>query len=71
MDETPTIRLANPADDDAIWRILEPMIRAGETYALPRGMTRAEALAYWSAPGHEVFAAVEGHALEPGIVVLG
>lgn len=54
------IRPAGPADDGAIWRILEPMIRAGETYALPRDMTREAALAYWSAPGHEIFVAVEG-----------
>jgi GNAT superfamily N-acetyltransferase len=55
-----TIRLATPDDDEAIWRILAPMIHAGETYALPRDMARTEALAYWSAPGHEVFVALEG-----------
>ncbi|HEV2674918.1 MAG TPA: GNAT family N-acetyltransferase [Aliidongia sp.] len=54
------VRPAGPADDDAIWRILEPVIRAGETYALPRDMARPAALAYWSAPGHSVFVAVEG-----------
>lgn len=54
------IRPAGPADDGAIWRILEPMIRAGETYTLPRDMTRQAALAYWSAPGHEIFVAVDG-----------
>jgi len=51
------IRPATPADDDAVWRILEPMIRAGETYPLPREMRRHEALAYWCAPEHEVFVA--------------
>lgn len=35
------------------------MIRAGETYPLPREMTRDQALAYWFAPAHEVFVAVE------------
>ncbi len=30
------------------------MIRAGETYPLPRDMTRGEALAYWFAEGHDV-----------------
>lgn len=53
-------RAAGPADDDAIWRILEPMIRAGETYTLPRDLDRAAALAYWSAPGHAVFVAGDG-----------
>ena len=51
------IRLADAGDDDAIWAILEPIIRAGETYTLPRDMSRAEALAYWGSPGHSVFVA--------------
>jgi ribosomal protein S18 acetylase RimI-like enzyme len=53
------IRPALPSDGDRIWRVLEPTIRAGETYALPVNMTREQALAYWSAPGHEVFLAEE------------
>jgi ribosomal protein S18 acetylase RimI-like enzyme len=57
------IRPAASNDAAAIWRILEPMIRAGETYTLPRDMTREAALAYWSAPGHEVFVAAEGDQL--------
>jgi L-amino acid N-acyltransferase YncA len=40
--------------------MLEPMIRAGETYPLPREMGRDEALAYWFAAEHEVFVASEG-----------
>jgi ribosomal protein S18 acetylase RimI-like enzyme len=55
------IRPASPqADADSIWTILEPTFRAGETYTLPRGMTRKDALEYWFAPGHEVFVAEEG-----------
>lgn len=53
------IRQATESDNDAIWRILEPVIRAGETYTLPREMSRADALAYWHSPGHEVFVAEE------------
>jgi ribosomal protein S18 acetylase RimI-like enzyme len=54
------IRPASPhADADQIWAILEPTIRAGETYTLPRDMTRNEALEYWFAPQHEVFAGQE------------
>jgi ribosomal protein S18 acetylase RimI-like enzyme len=52
-----TIRLAVPADHDAIWSILEPVIRQGETYTLPRDMSRDEALSYWFGQGHEVFVA--------------
>lgn len=49
------IRPATSADAPAIWRILEPMIRAGETYALPRDMSEAAALAFWMGEGREVF----------------
>jgi ribosomal protein S18 acetylase RimI-like enzyme len=51
------IRLATHSDRDAVWAILEPAIRAGETYPLPREMARDAALAYWSSPEHEVFVA--------------
>jgi len=51
------MRPANEADDDAIWVILEPNIRAGETRALPRDWSRADALAYWRASSHEVWVA--------------
>src|SRR5580700_8684484 len=54
-----TVRLAGTADAGAIWEIIEPAIRAGETYTLPRDMTQKEAFAYWFAPGHEVFVAEE------------
>lgn len=57
------IRPAAQADVDAIWRILEPIIRAGETYALPRDMRRADALAYWMKPEHEVFVAEDAGAI--------
>lgn len=48
---------AAAVDGDAIWAILELVIRAGETYPLPRDMDRQTALAYWFSPGHEVFVA--------------
>jgi GNAT superfamily N-acetyltransferase len=51
------VRSATPADSGAIWSILEPMIRAGETYTLPLEMTREAALAWWFAPAHQVFVA--------------
>lgn len=53
------IRPATSADHDAIWAALEPVLRAGETYALPRTWSRAEALAYWFLPAHEVFVAAD------------
>jgi len=51
------IRPATSADHAAIWAILEPVIRAGETYALDRAMSREDALAFWLA--NEAFVAEE------------
>jgi len=50
-------------DQDAIWAILEPTVRAGETYTLPRDLTREEAFAYWFTPGNEVFVAEDDAAV--------
>ena len=57
MNIHPRLRPATDADRDAIWRILEPTIRAGETYPCPRDMSRADALAYWFAPANTIFVA--------------
>ena len=54
-----TVREAEADDSDTVWSILEPVIRAGETYPLPRDMCREEGLAYWFSNGHEVFVAEE------------
>jgi L-amino acid N-acyltransferase YncA len=51
------VREAVAEDVDAIRAILEPTIRAGETYTLPRDMPWEGALAYWFSAGHEVFVA--------------
>ena len=51
------IRPATPADDDAIWAMLEPVFRAGDTYCVPTDVTRADGLAYWSDEPHRVFVA--------------
>ena len=49
------IHPATDSDRDAIWEILEPTIRSGETYTLPRDMSKQQALEYWFAPGKEIF----------------
>jgi ribosomal protein S18 acetylase RimI-like enzyme len=54
------IRAAEARDHDDIWSILEPVIRAGETYTLPSDFSREQALAYWFSHGHEVFVADPG-----------
>jgi ribosomal protein S18 acetylase RimI-like enzyme len=51
------IRAARPDDSDAVWAILEPVIRAGETYPLPRGMNQQDASSFWFSRKHEVFVA--------------
>lgn len=53
------IRPATEADWPAIWAILEPTIRAGETYTLDRDMGEDAARAYWLSPSHEVFVSEE------------
>jgi ribosomal protein S18 acetylase RimI-like enzyme len=37
--------------------LLEPVLRAGETYALPHDWSEDEARTYWLETGHEVFLA--------------
>lgn len=42
---------------------MEPVVRAGETYALDRDMSRDDALAYWLAPDKEAFVAEQDGAV--------
>ena len=51
------IRHAEPRDRDSIWAILEPIIRAGDSYTLPGDFSREDSLAYWLSDNHEVFVA--------------
>ncbi len=53
------IRPVQADDAPALWSALEPVIRAGETLALPRDMSREQALAYWTGPDRETFVAEE------------
>ena len=53
------IRPAIDADRPGIWAVLEPIIRAGETYALDRDMREEAALGYWMAPDRQAFVAEE------------
>jgi ribosomal protein S18 acetylase RimI-like enzyme len=49
-----TMRAATTADRAAVWDILRPVFRAGETYAIDPAISEADALAYWFGPGREV-----------------
>jgi ribosomal protein S18 acetylase RimI-like enzyme len=60
MPQTLTIRPARKDDEAAIWAIIGPVIRAGETYTLPTDMSERAALDYWMGPDRETFVAQEG-----------
>ncbi|MBC7142034.1 MAG: GNAT family N-acetyltransferase [Rhodobacteraceae bacterium] len=51
------LRTATDADADTIWAMLEPVFRAGATYAVDRDISRDAALAHWTGGNHRVFVA--------------
>jgi GNAT superfamily N-acetyltransferase len=57
------IRPAAAGDGAAIWEIMKPIIRSGETYTLPRDTDKNAGLAYWLSTEHEVFVAEEKGAI--------
>jgi len=60
MTPSLTIRPAASCDHDALWAMLEPVFRAGDTYAIEPDIGRAAALAYWTAaPGRAFLAEAE------------
>ncbi|MFA7597630.1 MAG: GNAT family N-acetyltransferase [Novosphingobium sp.] len=58
-----SIRPAVQADSPAIWSIIGPTIRAGETYALDPAMSEADSLAYWLGQDKETFVAEDAGAV--------
>ncbi len=56
-----TFRLAaRPADEEALWAILMPVVREGTTYPLDPAASRDEVFAYWFAPDKQVVVAEFG-----------
>ncbi len=53
------IRAAEEGDWPAIWAIIEPIIREGETLAVDRESDEDVGRAYWMAPGKSVFVALD------------
>ena len=49
-----------PADDDAIWAVLRPIVEAGEELCAPPDGGREGAFGYWRPPGAVNFVAEEG-----------
>lgn len=54
------IRRAEPADWPQLWRIIEPVFRAGETYTFPTDIPEADARAAWLERPAATYAAVLG-----------
>jgi ribosomal protein S18 acetylase RimI-like enzyme len=53
------IRSYTPDDWDRVWSILEPVFRAGDTYAFRTDISAAEARLAWTSTPKEVFVAVD------------
>jgi ribosomal protein S18 acetylase RimI-like enzyme len=51
------LRRYRDQDWEAVWSILEPVFRAGETYAYPRDITAGDARQAWTSGPREVFVA--------------
>ena len=47
-----TLHPATGADHDALWDMLRPVFRAGDTYAVDPDISRTDALAYWCGADH-------------------
>jgi ribosomal protein S18 acetylase RimI-like enzyme len=62
-DKSTIVRPYSAADADALWALISPYLRAGETYALPRDWSREQALDFWCGPPHEAFVAEADGAL--------
>ena len=51
------LREAQAGDEDALWAILEPVVREGATYPVECDADRVDIFAYWFAPDKQVFTA--------------
>ena len=53
------IRLATDEDRPAVWSVIEPVFRAGKTYAIDSKIGRGDALDYWFGENKTTFVAEE------------
>ena len=54
-----TFRKALLQDQDAIWEILQNIIKKGSSFAYPSNLTKEEMLAYWLAEDKHAYVALE------------
>lgn len=59
MEDTIEIRSLQDGDWPAAWRVIEPIFRAGETYAFPPAITEEEAYRAWVETPQATFVAVD------------
>lgn len=61
MHEQTVVRDADPTGDaGAVWAVLEPILRRGDTYAIDPGISREDALDLWFDHGRVRVAVVDG-----------
>ncbi len=59
MNSMTTIRPIIDDDWPAVWRVIEPVFRAGETYPCPMDVSEADARRYWIEQPTATFVAVD------------
>ncbi|MCA0996036.1 GNAT family N-acetyltransferase [Alloyangia pacifica] len=60
MSEMVELRAYAPEDAEGLWQMLEPVFRAGDTYAIDADISREAAIAYWTGPERRVFVVSDG-----------
>ena len=69
MYPLPTVRVATKKDKEALWKILEPVIRKGGTYVFSLDKSKESLMDYWLGTDKTIFA-VEREGLLVGTVYL-
>ncbi len=55
MNSSPSARIATHEDEEALWGILEPMVRQGGTYVFSLDKTRESMMGYWMGTDRTTF----------------
>ena len=63
MYPLPTVRVATKKDEEALWKILEPVIRKGGTYVFSLDKSKESLMGYWLGADKTTFAIERGGAL--------
>jgi hypothetical protein len=63
MYPLPTARVATKKDEEALWKILEPVIRKGGTYVFSLDKSKESLMDYWLGTDKTTFAVERGGVL--------